>query len=249
MRFGILALVSLAFALSLVNAQDKKALTDKKDRISYALGAFTADYWLRQGLELNELDWDLLARGFQDALTSKPALLTDPEYREALRLLVSDVQGRAQAKRDEQRRQILAQKKKLSDAFLAQNKAQPGVQTLPNGLQYQVLKEGHGASPTSNDSIIVNYRGTLMDGKQFDTSPQLPLPLPVAGVQGWVQALQLMKPGAQWHVVIPPELAYGERGSGPNIGPYAPLIYDIELVSVQAGGASAGKAALPVPTN
>ena len=126
--------------------------------------------------------------------------------------------------------------KKQGEAFLAENKTKDGVKTLPSGLEYKVLTEGTGPKPTASDTVECNYRGTLIDGKEFDSSDKHggPATFPVSGViKGWTEALQLMPVGSKWQLFIPPDLAYGDRGAGPDIGPDSTLIFDVELVSIK----------------
>ncbi len=125
--------------------------------------------------------------------------------------------------------------RKEGDAFLAANKSKAGVTTLPDGLQYKVLKEGSGPKPTANDTVTVNYRGTLVNGKEFDSSYKRgqPVSFPVGGViKGWTEALQLMPVGSKWELVIPPDLAYGDHPPTPDIGPGDTLVFEVELLSI-----------------
>jgi FKBP-type peptidyl-prolyl cis-trans isomerase FklB len=126
--------------------------------------------------------------------------------------------------------------KKQGDAFLAANKGKEGVVTLPSGLQYKILSAGTGPKPATSDSVVCNYRGTLIDGTEFDSSYKRgqPATFPVGGViKGWTEALQLMPVGSKWQLFVPSELAYGERGTGADIGPNAVLIFEVELLSIQ----------------
>ena len=126
--------------------------------------------------------------------------------------------------------------KKEGEIFLETNKKKEGVQTLPSGLQYKVLKAGAGKKPTATDTVTVHYRGTLIDGKEFDSSYRRgkPATFPVNGViPGWTEALQLMEEGAKWELFIPSNLAYGERSAGGDIGPNATLIFEVELISIE----------------
>jgi FKBP-type peptidyl-prolyl cis-trans isomerase FklB len=127
--------------------------------------------------------------------------------------------------------------KKEGDAFLAANKTKEGVVTLPSGLQYKILKEGNGPKPTASDSVVCNYKGTLINGTEFDSSYKRgePATFPVTGViKGWTEALQLMPVGSKWQLFIPPDLAYGPRGTpGGPIGPNATLIFEVELISIK----------------
>jgi FKBP-type peptidyl-prolyl cis-trans isomerase FklB len=140
-------------------------------------------------------------------------------------------------KQQEKMQQAGATNKKEGDAFLAANKTKEGVVTLPSGLQYKILTAGTGPKPTTSDSVACNYRGTLIDGKEFDSSYKRgqPATFPVAGViKGWTEALQLMPVGSKWQLFVPSDLAYAERGSGPDIGPNATLIFEVELLSIQS---------------
>jgi FKBP-type peptidyl-prolyl cis-trans isomerase FklB len=139
-------------------------------------------------------------------------------------------------KQQEKMQQAGATNKKEGDAFLAANKSKEGVVTLPSGLQYKILTAGTGPKPKSSDSVVCNYKGTLIDGKEFDSSYKRgqPATFPVAGViKGWTEALQLMPVGSKWQLFVPSDLAYAERGSGPDIGPNATLIFEVELLSIQ----------------
>jgi FKBP-type peptidyl-prolyl cis-trans isomerase FklB len=133
--------------------------------------------------------------------------------------------------------------KKEGDAFLAANKGKDGVVTLPSGLQYKIIKEGTGPKPTTNDTVMCNYKGTLIDGKEFDSSYKRgqPATFPVGGViKGWTEALQLMPVGSKWQLFIPSDLAYGDRGAGADIGPGSTLIFEVELMSIEAKNADKG---------
>jgi FKBP-type peptidyl-prolyl cis-trans isomerase len=136
------------------------------------------------------------------------------------------------------RQQAIEKNKKAGEAFLAANKEKPGVVTLPSGLQYKILQPGSGPKPTASDSVVCNYRGTLVDGTEFDSSFKRgqPATFPVGQViKGWTEALQLMPVGSKWELFIPSDLAYGERGTnGGPIGPNETLIFEVELVSIQA---------------
>lgn len=231
MKLRILTFLLVGLAVGPAGAEEKKSLTKQKDRISYALGNYIGDYWKRQGLQTNDVEWDLVVKGFQDALSSAKPFLNEPEIREALRMLSSDIRLRYEAKQ----KQLGEKNKKEGDALLARNKAKPGVRTLPSGLQYQMVTEGSGPSPTTNDTVVVNYRGTLIDGTEFDSSYKNNQPATfrvTEVVKGWTEALQLMKPGAKWQLVVPPKLGYGERGFM-EVGPNATLLLEVELISIK----------------
>jgi FKBP-type peptidyl-prolyl cis-trans isomerase FklB len=137
----------------------------------------------------------------------------------------------------EKAQQLGLANKKEGDDFLAANKGKEGVVTLPSGLQYKILKQGDGAKPSASDSVVCNYRGTLINGTEFDSSSKhgQPLTFSVGGViKGWTEALQLMPVGSKWQLFVPSELAYGQRGAGADIGPNATLIFEVELLSIQS---------------
>jgi FKBP-type peptidyl-prolyl cis-trans isomerase FklB len=140
------------------------------------------------------------------------------------------------AKQQELAKKLGEKNKKEGEAFLSENRKKEGIKALPSGLQYKVVKAGTGKKPKSTDTVTTHYRGTLIDGTEFDSSYRRgqPASFPVSGViAGWTEALQLMEEGAKWQLFIPPNLAYGERGAGSQIGPNATLIFEIELISIQ----------------
>jgi FKBP-type peptidyl-prolyl cis-trans isomerase FklB len=180
-----------------------------------------------------EVDPNLVRQGLEDALAGGKTLLSEDEARATLTELQSDIRKKQQ----EKMQQAGEANKKEGDAFLAANKTKDGVVTLPSGLQYKILTSGTGPKPTASDSVVCNYRGTLIDGKEFDSSYKRgqPATFPVSGViKGWTEALQLMPVGSKWQLVIPSDLAYGERGTGADIGPNATLIFEVELLSIQS---------------
>jgi FKBP-type peptidyl-prolyl cis-trans isomerase FklB len=211
---------------------DKIELKSQKDKNSYAIGSDMGN-----SLKKNEIDVDtaVLSRGLADAMTGSTQLMSEQEIRDTLLGLQKDLQIKQQA-----RMKAAAEKnKKEGEEFLAENKKKDGVVTLASGLQYKILQEGTGKSPKPTDTVSVNYRGTLIDGTEFDSSYKRgqPATFPVKGViPGWTEALQLMKEGAKWQLFIPPNLAYGERGAGGVIGPNATLIFEVELLSITPGG-------------
>lgn len=192
------------------------------DSVSYALGVSIATNLKAQGME--SLNVDMLGKAFTDVLKGN-VLMVSPEKAEGV---LSEYFGKLQAEK--------AEKNKLAGIkFLEDNKKKPGVVTLPSGLQYSVLKEGTGEIPKETDKVTTHYHGTLMDGTVFDSSVDRgqPASFPVNGViKGWVEALQLMKTGSKWRLVVPSELAYGERGAGAKIGPGATLVFEVELISI-----------------
>jgi FKBP-type peptidyl-prolyl cis-trans isomerase FklB len=198
------------------------ALKTNKEKASYAFGANLGRNLKKEGIDL---DLAVLSRGFKDGFGDGKLLLSD-----------ADAQAALMAYSEEIKKKVEMANQKEGDAFLATNKTKPGVVTLPSGLQYRVLKPGTGPRPTAADTIICNYRGTLLNGAEFDASEKHggPATIPVGGViKGWTEALQLMPVGSKWELYVPPDLAYGNRQAGPDIGPNSTLIFDVELVSIQ----------------
>jgi len=210
------------------SAGDAPKLTDQKDKVSYSIGIDIGNNLKRQSIDIAP---DLLAKGVRDAMSGGETLLSAEEMRETLIALQKETMAKAQ----EQRKQVAEKNKKEGETFLAGNRKKEGVVTLPSGLQYKVVKAGDGASPKETDTVETNYRGTLIDGTEFDSSYKRgqAAVFPVNGViPGWTEALQRMKVGDKWQLFLPPELAYGEQGAGP-IGPNSTLIFDVELMSVK----------------
>jgi FKBP-type peptidyl-prolyl cis-trans isomerase FklB len=206
------------------------ALTTPKEKSSYAIGMNWGTGLHKQGIDV---DSAALIQGMKDALAGSKTLLTEDEARAALMQLQSEMQ----AKQQEKAKQEGEAGKKEGDAFLAANKGKEGVVTLPSGLQYKILKEGTGPKPTADDSVVCNYKGTLINGTEFDSSYKRgePATFPVGGViKGWTEALQLMPVGSKWQLFIPADLAYGPRGTpGGPIGPNSTLIFEVELMSIK----------------
>lgn len=189
---------------------------------------------LGTGLRKQSVDIDpaILARGLKDAFSNGKTLMTEDEARAVLVQLQNDMRKKQQ----EMAQQLGEANKKEGAAFLEANKTKEGVVTLPSGLQYKVLQAGDGPKPTPADTVVCNYRGTLLDNTEFDSSYKRgqPATFPVTGViKGWTEALQLMPVGSKWQLFVPAELAYGDRGKGGQIGPNATLIFEVELLSIQ----------------
>ena len=179
-----------------------------------------------------DVDPNILARGLKDALAGNKPLISDSEAQAALTQLQGTVQKNMEAKMQ----QLGVANKKEGELFLTANKTKEGIVTLPSGLQYKIMKEGTGAKPTPGDTVVCNYRGTLIDGTEFDSSYKRgqPASFPVGQViKGWTEALQLMPVGSKWQLFVPAVLAYGDRGAGPDIGPNATLIFEVELLSIK----------------
>lgn len=207
------------------HAQDEPELSSNEQIFSYALGLRIGQNLKNQGVE--RIHADAVAAGIEDIVRGGE-----------LRMPINEVQAAVQAYQEE----ILAERTATADAnlkqgqeFLAENKSREGVVERPSGLQYEVLEAGSGESPSADGSVVVHYRGQLLDGSEFDSSYSRgePTTLEVGEtIKGWQEALPLMQEGAKWRLFVPPELAYGERGAGGAIGPNETLIFDVELISV-----------------
>ena len=213
---------------------EQAPLTTRKDKFSYALGMYNGT-GLGTKLKEQSVEFDpaIAAQGFKDGLSGGQTRLTPEEEQAVLKEVGEEV------RKDMQEKQTKAAETNKSEGatFLAGNKTKEGVVTLPSGLQYKILKEGAGPKPTTNDTVVCNYKGTLINGTEFDSSYKRgqPATFPVSGViKGWTEALQLMPVGSKWQLFIPSALAYGERGAGADIGPDATLIFEVELLSIQA---------------
>src|SRR6266513_330574 len=192
-------------------------LKTQKDKLSYALGMNLGSNLHKEKVEV---DPALVLRGLKDALAAGKMLLTEDEARVTLTQLQTAVRGKQQ------------EKMKVAGEL----KSKEGVVILASGLQYKILTEGTGPKPTASDTVVCNYRGTLISGAEFDSSYKRgqPASFPVNGViKGWTEALQLMPVGSKWQLFVPAELGYGDRGAGADIGPGATLIFEVELLSIQ----------------
>ena len=212
--------ISLTTAVSLF-ADDATSVTnglaDDKSRLSYAIGMMFASRWKEQGVDV---DNNMVLRGLNDEQSGKPTLMSEQEEHDIITRFQQDLANKAQQMRAE----MTAKNKAEGEAFLAQNKSQPGVVALADGLQYKVITEGTGETPSPTDTVTVKYRGTFLNG--------------------WTEALTLMRVGSKWQVFIPSDLAYGPAGYGGRIEPNMTLIFEVELVSIQHPQAQA----LPAPT-
>ena len=218
-------------------ADGTNQLADEKSRVSYAIGMMTGGQWKAQDIDF---DPEIYARGIKDALTGGTALLTQDEAKQTIDTFKKEFTAKQQQKRLE----LTAKNKTEGEAFLTTNKINAGIKllsiTLPDGktseLQYLVLTNGTGAVPAASDTVSVNYRGTLLDGTEFDSSYKRgqPASFPVGGViRGWTEALKTMPVGSKWKLFIPSELAYGEQGNR-GIPPNSTLIFEVELLGIQA---------------
>jgi FKBP-type peptidyl-prolyl cis-trans isomerase FklB len=229
-----MALMTTTAALAQDAAPELK--TDK-DKLSYALGMNFGENFRKQGVDV---DPAVFAKAFAEAFSAGKTAMSEEDMKTVLTAAAADIrkkQAAVQAEKGEQ-----AQKD--GEKFLADNKTKDSVVTLPSGLQYKVLKQGTGEKPTPEDTVICNYKGTLIDGTEFDASEKHggPATFPVKGViAGWTEALQLMPVGSKWQLFVPSSLAYGPQGP-PGIGPNATLIFEVELVSIQKAAAPAAAA-------
>jgi FKBP-type peptidyl-prolyl cis-trans isomerase FklB len=237
--------ITLATLAAPAFAQNPPALKDSKDKVSYSIGLDIGTTFKKQKMEISS---DALVAGLKDGMSgAKPALSPD-EVRQVMMEFSKDMREKTAAATKE----AADKNSKESEKFLAENKAKPGVKTTASGLQYKVEKEGSGTPPKETDTVVVNYRGTLIDGTEFDSSYKRgePATFPVNRViKGWTEALQLMKPGAKYQLFIPSDLAYGPGGTGGDIGPNATLIFEVELISAKPGEASAPTPAAAAATS
>jgi FKBP-type peptidyl-prolyl cis-trans isomerase FklB len=220
--FAIAALSVLSLTVS---AADSKYKT-QKERLSYAVGVQLGSSLKQQGI--TDIDAKVVGQAISDVMSGAKLKVSQQDMQAAVNTFQQEMVSK---------RQAAAKKEKAAgDAFRAKNKKRKGVKELPNGIQYEVLKAGKGAKPKVTDTVTVHYHGTLIDGKVFDSSVKRgsPATFPLNGViKGWQEVLPLMETGAKWKVVIPPELAYGERGTGSAIGPNATLVFEIELLEIK----------------
>jgi FKBP-type peptidyl-prolyl cis-trans isomerase FklB len=212
----------------LAGAQEPQITTDK-EKLSYALGTDLGNQLRTQSVDI---DPDVFAGALKTALTGGKSLLTQEEIRAAITKLQADMRARQAQKVAE----LSEKNKKEGEAFLTANKDKEGVVTLPSGLQYKILQPGDGPKPTIDDTVVCNYRGTFLDGTEFDSSARRkePATFAVKGVvKAWTEALQLMPTGSKWQLFVPAALAYGDRGAGNMIPPNATLVFEIELLSIK----------------
>jgi len=227
----LLVLVAL-FLLPLVVTAQETTLKDKKQKLSYSLGLNIGANLKSQGIDI---DPQILARGIADVLAGTKPAMTEEEVRGSLQELQTSLQAKA-AQHQQANKQKAIENKKAGDAFLSENAKKPGVVTLPSGLQYKILKAGNGPKPKATDTVVTQYRGTFIDGSEFDSSYKnnQPAVFPLDRViKGWSEALQLMPVGSKWQLCVPAELAYGEQGQDEVIGPNQTLIFEVELLSIK----------------
>jgi FKBP-type peptidyl-prolyl cis-trans isomerase len=225
--------------------QKSSELKTDIDKVSYSIGLQVGFNFVKQNEALKkqniQINTDVMVAGVKDAIAGKPQLNPD-QVRQVLTGFEKDMTQKVEAR---------AQKNKAEgEKFLAENKKKEGVKTTASGLQYKVIKEGNGPQPKESDTVTVNYRGTLIDGTEFDSSYKRgqPATFPLKGViKGWTEGLQLMKVGSKYQLFVAPNLAYGERQMGPDIGPDSTLIFEVELLDTKAAGAEGSPTASPTP--
>lgn len=199
------------------------------DKVSYIIGTQIGGSFKQQELEINI---DNLVSGINDALEEKDFAMTQEQMQEVMIAFQTRMQAQMQKKMEE----MSVNNLKEGTEFLEKNKKKKGVVALPSGLQYKVIKEGKGETPKPTDKVKTHYKGTLLNGEEFDSSYKRGTPFEVnmmgGVIKGWLEALALMKEGAKWEIYVPADLAYGERGSPPNIEPNSTLIFEIEVVEI-----------------
>ena len=209
--------------------QQKIALKTQKEKVSYSIGLDIGRNFKEREIDINP---DLLLRGIKDALSGATPSMTDSEMREVMTAFQTEMMAKMEA----DSKKAAEKNKKEGEIFLAENKKKPGVVTLPSGLQYKILVDGKGKKPALKDTVTAHYRGTLIDGTEFESSYKQGQPMTFAVarvIKGWTEVLQLMRVGSKWQVCIPANLAYGDRGQSREIGPNSTLIFEIELIEVK----------------
>ena len=230
-KMFILLCFLLFAAPHLFAAEPAPALETQTEKESYSIGYQVGLSMKTDGVEV---DFDRLVQGLQDAIDAKEPRLGTEEMRK----LIVDLKKRSRDARMRKIQEQIVANAAESEKFLEENGKKEGIQTTASGLQYKVLKEGDGIAPGPEDFVTVNYRGTLIDGKEFDSSyaKGKPIKVQVDGViKGWTEALPMMKPGAKWQLFVPPQLGYGRRGSGQRIPPNKVLVFEMELLAVEKG--------------
>lgn len=228
MWYRLIAASALVGVIGPMEAAAETVLKDEQDRESYSVGYQIGSNFKRQGIDLKP---EQFTKGLQDAISGSPSTLSKDEIETSLKSL----QQRAGATQEKQQKE--ASDKNLADGkkFMDENGKKDGVVTLPSGLQYKIINEGKGPKPTAVDTVTVHYRGTLIDGTEFDSSHKRGQPAKFRldqVVKGWTEGLQLLKQGSKAELVVPPSLGYGERGAGP-IGPNSTLVFEVELLGIE----------------
>ena len=229
MKYLLVVLLAVGLFACQSSTQNKAQLKSSKDSISYSIGINIGNNLKSQ---MVDVDPNIVAQGIKDILDSNKTLITAEQAQE----IIMAFQKQLMAKHEETVKGQADKNKKEGEAFLAENKKKDGVVSLPNGMQYKVITMGTGKKPKATDTVTVNYRGTLIDGKEFDSSYKHgePATFPLTQViKGWTDGLQLMPVGSKFQFFIPSELAWGERGTGQLIQPNAIVIFEVELLSIK----------------
>jgi FKBP-type peptidyl-prolyl cis-trans isomerase FklB len=218
----------LVTATGQAHSEDTIVLKSDNDKLSYGIGVSVGRNLSKQG---TDVDMSILIKGIETGLAAEKLLISEKE----LRLLMNKYQGEVRKSALLSKRLAREDNKKRGEEFLAENKTKPGVVELASGVQYKIIKEGSGPKPTVSDIVKVYYRGTLLDGTEFDsTDPDHPVDLKASAlIAGWKEALVLMPVGSKWEIYVPSSLAYGERGVGSDIGPNETLVFEVELLAIK----------------
>jgi len=230
MKRIVYCLACVGLLIGSVNAEEKKEFKNPEQAVSYSLGFQIGAELLKRGVVV---DSEMIAEGVRDGLSGAEPRLSEADMKDRLSGLEAQVKQAKQKEMEEQAAKTLAE----GEAFLAANGKKKGIVTLPSGLQYQVLRKGEGQSPKATDRVTVHYRGTFIDGQEFDSSYSQGKPATFMldrVIKGWAEGLQLMKPGAKWKLFIPARLAYGEKSVGSRIPSNSALIIEVELIFVEA---------------
>lgn len=219
-----------------VVAAPKGILKSGNDSLSYAIGVNIANNFKQQGLE--GVNLNVLKQAMDDVLKNRKPIMDDQTCNNTLQQKLQAAAAKKQQEMVIEAAKKAGPEKEKGRAFMEKNRARAGVISLPSGLQYEVINEGlaNAPKPTVNDTVVVHYTGTLIDGREFDSSVKRGQPAeftPMGVIRGWTEILQLMPKGAKWKVYIPSDLAYGDRGAGSMIGPGATLIFDIDLIDIK----------------
>ena len=231
MKSSFIALAAL-FAASTGFSQEKPQLKDERDKVSYSIGLDIGNTFKKQNMDINT---DALMSGLKDGTSGAKPQMTDEEMKTTMAAYSKTMMEKQSAVAKE----AGAKNAAAGEKFLAENKGKEGVKTTASGLQYKVIKEGTGPTPKETDTVETHYRGTLLDGTEFDSSyaRNEPATFPVNRViKGWTEALQMMKVGSKYELYIPASLAYGERGAGQEIGPNSTLKFEVELLGIKNSG-------------
>lgn len=218
----------LMLVVNQARSEEMAELKTDKEKLSYGIGVSIAKNFKKEG---TDVDLDIMLNGLKSVLAGEKLLMPEKE----LRKVMNKYQGEVRQNALLSKRLALEDNKKKGETFLAENKTKPGVVVLPSGVQYKILKAGSGKKPIDSDIVKVNYRGTLLDGTEFDaTEPGQPVDVKLSAlIAGWKEALKLMPTGSQWQIFIPSRLAYGERGVGSDIGPNETLVFEVELLAIK----------------